>query len=123
MITELKQRRRRRQRERQKNKTIGLDWQNNNFARASPFSVHFFAVAARVQRENALIQALSRTWTQDNDFLFLLLKFDTAFKNSTLEKCANIWRIERVGISAIKFEAAQIHFLSDVFVAVDVVVA
>ena len=104
-------------------KTIGLDWQNNNFPRASLFSVHFFAVAARVQRENALFQALSRTWTQDNDFLFLFLKFDTAFKNSTPEKCANIWRIERVGISAIKFEVARIHFLSDVFVAVDVVVA
>ena len=31
--------------------------------------------------------------------------------------------IEWDGISAIKFEAAQIHFLSDVFVAVTVVVA
>ena len=29
---------------------------------------------------------------------------------------ANIWRIKRDGISAIKFEAARIHFLSDVFV-------
>ena len=48
---ELKQRRRRRQRERQK--AIGLDWQNNNFARASRFFVHFLAVAARLQRENA----------------------------------------------------------------------
>ena len=35
---ELKQRRRRQQRERQK--TIGLDWQNNNFARALRFFVH-----------------------------------------------------------------------------------
>ena len=26
---------------------IGLDWQNNNFARASGFFVHFFAVTAR----------------------------------------------------------------------------
>ena len=34
-------------------KAIGLDWQNNNFARASRFSVHFFAVAARLHRENA----------------------------------------------------------------------
>ena len=31
--------------------------------------------------------------------------------------------MERVGISAIKFEVAQIHFLSDVFVAVAAVVA
>ena len=36
-----------------------------------------------------------------------------------METVANIWRIERDGISAVKFEAlAQIHFLSDVFVAI-----
>ena len=34
-------------------KAIGLDWQNNNFARASRFFVHFFAVTARLPRENA----------------------------------------------------------------------
>ena len=28
-------------------KAIGLDWQNNNFARASRFFVDLFAVAAR----------------------------------------------------------------------------
>ena len=39
------------------------------------------------------------------------------------KKIANIWRSKRDGISAIKFEAAQIHFLSDVFLAVAVVVA
>ena len=35
------------------NKAIALDWQNNNFARASRFFVHFFAVVARPQRESA----------------------------------------------------------------------
>ena len=34
-------------------KTLGLDWQNNNFARASSFFVHFPAVTARLGRENA----------------------------------------------------------------------
>ena len=34
-------------------KAMGLDYQNNNFARASRFFVHFFAVAARLRRENA----------------------------------------------------------------------
>ena len=34
-------------------KAIGLDWQNNNFACASRFFVHFFAVVARLQRESA----------------------------------------------------------------------
>ena len=32
---------------------IGLDWQNNNFARTSRFFVHFYAVVARLQRESA----------------------------------------------------------------------
>ena len=47
----LKQRRRGQQRGRQK--TIGLDWQNNNFTRALRFFVHFFAVTERLRRENA----------------------------------------------------------------------
>ena len=34
-------------------KATGLDRQNNNFARASRFFVHFFAVVARLQRESA----------------------------------------------------------------------
>ena len=36
-------------------KAIGLhvDWQNNNFARASCFFVHFFAVVARLQCETS----------------------------------------------------------------------
>ena len=33
-------------------KAIGLDWQNNNFARASLFFEHFFVVAVRLQRES-----------------------------------------------------------------------
>ena len=32
-------------------KAIDLVWQNNNFARASRFFVHFFAVTARQRRE------------------------------------------------------------------------
>ena len=51
-IRKLKQRRRRRQRERQK-KQVGLDWQNNSFARTSSFFVQFVAVIIRLQRESA----------------------------------------------------------------------
>ena len=32
-------------------KAIVLDWQNNNFARASRFFVHFLAVVARLRHE------------------------------------------------------------------------
>ena len=52
---------------------------------------------------------------------FLFLIFDTVLKNSTPEKLGNlIWQIEWGGISAKKFEAAGIHLLSNVFVAVAV---
>ena len=49
VIRELKQRRR--QRERQKSDRCIK--QNNNFARSSPFFVHFFAVVARLQHQSA----------------------------------------------------------------------
>ena len=52
------------------NKPIGIDWQNNNFARASRVFVHLLAVVARLQRESAWIHVLSRTGIQDNNFLF-----------------------------------------------------
>ena len=48
---DLKIRRRRPQRERHKSNRFNN--QNNNFARASRFFVHFFAVTARLRRENA----------------------------------------------------------------------
>ena len=34
-------------------KAVGLDWQNNKFARASRFFVHFLVVTARQRCENA----------------------------------------------------------------------
>ena len=34
-------------------KLIGLDWQKNNFARASRFFVHFLTVVARLRHETS----------------------------------------------------------------------
>ena len=49
---------------------------------------------------------------------------DKALKNSTPGKVADIWRIERFQIDAIKFERTQLHiFFSDVDTAAVVVVA
>ena len=113
---ELKQWRRRRQWERQKGNR--LDQQNNNYARASRFFVHFLAVVARLQR----FHVLSRTGTEDNNFL--LLNFDTGLQDSTPKKFAYIWRIKWDGISATNFEQREFTFFkSDIFVAVAVAVA
>ena len=55
---ELKQRQRRRQQE-WKKKRSRFNKQNNNFARAARFFVHFFTVAARLQRKKCLISTLT----------------------------------------------------------------
>ena len=55
-------------------KAMGLDWQNNNFSRASGFSVYFLAVVARLLGESASFHVLSRTGTQNNNFRIQLLK-------------------------------------------------
>ena len=73
-IREFTQRWRRRQQERQKSDRK-LDWQNNTFARASRFFVHFSTVIARLQRDTAKFHVLSRTGKKDN-FLFHFLNFD-----------------------------------------------
>ena len=49
-------------------KAVGLDWQNNNFARVSRFFVYFLAVVARLLSESASFHVLSRTGTQNNNF-------------------------------------------------------
>ena len=40
--------------------------QNNNFARAWRFFVHFFVVIAQVRRETPYVHVLWRTWAQEN---------------------------------------------------------
>lgn len=50
---------------------------------------------------------MCRTWTQENDLLFLLLNFDSV-SNSAPENFANIWRIERDGIRMKKFWSSAI---------------
>ena len=85
-------------------KAKGLDKENNNFARASRF---FVVPNSRFVEDRNTGQQLS--------FSFLELWHSPSELNS--QKIANIWRIKRDGISAIMLEAARIHFLSDVFVA------
>ena len=51
-------------------KAKDLDKQNNNFARASSFFVHFSAVVARLQRETAQFLVLSRTGTNGQQLSF-----------------------------------------------------
>ena len=127
--------------------------QNNSSARASLFLVHFFDVHCTTTTWNLLIQfdVLWRTWTYDDEFSFLFLNLNKIHKNSRFvedvntrqqlsssfselrycwlefnsrkKKITKIWRTGWDRISAIKFEAARLHFLRDVSLAVAVVVA
>ena len=103
-------------------KAIGLDWQNNNFARASHLFVHFFAFTPRLRRKMPNFTFFAGREHKTTTYFFFSWT-SIALQNSTPETIANIWRIERDGINAIKFEAARIHFLRDVFAAVAVVIA
>ena len=68
-----------------------------------------------------------RRFMEDVDTLrqitLLNLNMDKALNNSTPGKVVYIWRIERFQIDTIKFVKTQIHFFSDVFSAVVIVVA
>ena len=57
-------------------KAVEFYHQNNNFARASRFFVHFFAVVARLRRETCQFHVSWKTRTRKNYFLFLFLKLD-----------------------------------------------
>ena len=79
--------------------------------------LHFFAVVARLWRESAVSDDVFwRTWTKESVYLFLFLNFDTAFKNSPPEKNADIWGIERDGISVTNWlKTGGFYSLQSVF--------
>ena len=60
-------------------KTTGLDKQNNNFARASRYFVHFIAVTARLRCETAQFHVL---WRQRISSTFLKLQYSPLEFNS-----------------------------------------
>ena len=112
LITELKQRRQRRQRERQKCTRFRLAKQQLCTCIAL-----FCTFLNRLCTTTTWKCLISRS-LEDGNFSWTLIQY---FRIQ-LQLQINL-PIRRDGISAIKFEAARIDFLSDVFVAVAVVVA
>ena len=76
-------------------KAIGLDWQNNNFARASHLFAHFLAFVAQLRHEFLISSALfMEVGEHKKRIFFLLLNLDTVLSDSTPEDFPNIWQIE-----------------------------
>ena len=72
---------------------------------------------------NCLISRFEEDVTDKNTTLFLFSWTSIqSFRIQLPKKFANIWRNERAGISAILKVSTRTHFLSDVFVAVVLVV-
>ena len=101
-------------------KTIGLDWKNNNLHHAFLFislpSLHDYDV------KMPNFTFCGGREHKATTFFFFFSTSIQSFRIQLQKKNAKIWRIEWDRISEIKFEARRLHFLSDVLVAVGVVV-
>ena len=73
-----------------------------------------------MKRPNFTLNFVEDMNTKQSPSFFL--NFDIVLKNSTPEKFPNIWQIEWDWVRKSKFEAAGIHFLTDIFIALAVIV-
>ena len=92
-------------------KTNTFDKQNNNFACASRFFVHFFAVTPWLRHAKRPNFMFTGGREQTTTFFFFSYTLTQSFRIQPQKKNANIWQIEQDGISVIKFGIAQIHSL------------
>ena len=68
-------------------KSNRFNHQNNNFARASRFFVHFFAVTVRIRPENAYFTFYSgSTRLSDDEISSLFLNLDMVLRHSTFRR-------------------------------------
>ena len=85
-------------------KRIGLDWQNNNFARASLFYTFLCRHCTTTTWKCLSFIFLWRTLPSDDELFFLFLNLQTVSKKTTSRKFSYIWHFQRTGINATKFE-------------------
>ena len=104
-------------------KAIGLDWQNKNLCTCITFFCTFLCRRCTTTTRNCLTSRFMQDVNKRQQFYFIFPKLRYSPLESTPEKFPNAWQIKWNRIRGMTFEAAQIHFLSDVFAAVAVVVA
>ena len=113
---DFKNQRRGRQRERQKNNRFCK--QNNNFAHASRFFVHFFARFCTITTWKCLISRFMEDVNKRRRNFISISVLGYGQEIQFHGGFAYIWQSRWVGIIAIKTERTQIHFLSDVLIAI-----
>ena len=113
-VRDFKIQRRGRQRERQK-KNNWFNKQNNNFASASRFFVHFFARFCTTTTWKCLISRFMEDVNkQRRNFISLSeLGYQLLKIKLQADRLHSVWQRKWVGIIAFKTERTQIHFLSD----------
>ena len=111
--TDRKTRLRRHDGDENERKSNRLNRQNKKAARTPRFffQLHFFAVTTRFRT----FYGGRNKWRRN---FFLSLNLNVVVRNSAPKEFACIWQRTRVEIIRIEIERTQIHFLSDVFVAV-----
>ena len=119
IIRELKQRRRWGQRERQKSSRFRLAKQQ--LCTCIKLFCTFLCRHCTTRTWKCLISRFVEDGNTRQQLSFSFAELWYSPLESASKKLANIQTIKGDGTSAIKFEAAQIHFLSDVFVAAAVV--
>ena len=101
-------------------KAIGLDWQNNITLQMHHASLYISFTSLHDYDMKMPNFTFCKDVNTRQGFSFPERRY-SLLKFNSRKKIANIWQIEHDGISAIKFEAVTLYFLSDVFVAVVVV--
>ena len=92
--------------------------QNNNFARASRFFVHFFARFCTTTTWKCPISLFMEDVNKRRRNFISLSVLGYGPKEFNSRRFAYIWQSKWIGIIAIKTERTQIHFLSDVLITV-----
>ena len=86
--------------------------QNNNFALASHFFVHFFAITTWPWNKNAWFQFYGGHKQAKNVISVLFLKLDMVLRNSTPGEFTYIWQSKWMGIIRWRLKAGKFTFLA-----------
>ena len=114
--------RRRRQRERQKSNRLNKE-KNTELCRCIVLFCTFFCRPCSTTTGTCLISSFMEDVNKRRLIFRLFLTLNMVLRNLAQKEFACIWQSKWLGVIVIEIERTQIHFLSEVFVAVAIVVS